>query len=700
MTEQEDARRKSRRDLLLVLLILPLGVLCMFMTGQVAIRLAPDWVLNADMRSLLDPNAQFSAGGNQLYIEPLDPGILTLPAWGDLFLTPNATIPTRLIPTATPPPPARTPEPPPVRNTPVDDPDPTATVVGPIILPTHPGSVLADLAIELSDNSRTYTPGTPINYTILVSNLGPDNALRFDVIDNIPAAITGLTVNCTPAVLCGTNTSNGNAVSFTGANLPYSGGINQITISVSGTVASGATGDLSNTAEIVVPNNPRFGDPNLSNNIVTDTDRQRSVYDLAITKTDGVDTYTVTSPINYTIVVTNSGPSDALGITIRDNLPPQIASWTWTCRTVINASGCNGIIGSTTNFADTVNIVRTGRIEYSVTAYPSGLSQDISNTASIVIPSGPGFVDPDLSNNSATDVNIPLIDLQIAKTDGVNTYLPGGNLTYTVTVTNNSTFNLSGITVIDNIPPLISSWTWTCAPDPVAPGASCTPGPSNTNINDTAVNLPAGGAVTYTIDATINGTATGDLTNTASVILPAAYTDANPGNNTATDTDTYLATDPIPPQIGTTPDSIIYALPSGGVLTMNITTMVNGNPGPDLVYYEFAEQGEVFLDWIQVEVGNGINWYTVFYWGDEIADTNSNMDYNSLLPPLLSPLPPPNEPDERHIQSADLMLFPPTGIAIDLDGIAPPGTYPFLRITALQNDADGQLEIDAILTIP
>ena len=92
MTGQEDIRRKSRRDLLLVLLILPLGVLCMFMTGQVAIRLAPDWVLNANMRSLLDPNAQYSAGGNQLFIEPLDPGILTLPAWGDLFLTPNALI--------------------------------------------------------------------------------------------------------------------------------------------------------------------------------------------------------------------------------------------------------------------------------------------------------------------------------------------------------------------------------------------------------------------------------------------------------------------------------------------------------------------------------------------------------------------------------------------------------------------------------
>ena len=36
----------------------------------------------------------------------------------------------------------------------------------------------------------------------------------------------------------------------------------------------------------------------------------------------------------------------------------------------------------------------------------------------------------------------------------------------------------------------------------------------------------------------------------------------------------------------------------------------------------------IFLDWVIVEIGNGTNWYTVFYWGDNIADTNSNMNFN------------------------------------------------------------------------
>lgn len=826
MTEQEDTRRKSRRDLLLVLLILPFGVLCMFMTGQVAIRLAPTWVLNADMRSLLDPNAQFESGGIPVYIEPIGPGILTLPAWGDLFLTPNAAIPTRLVPTPTSLP-LRTPPPPPLPTARREEPEPTATAPGPIIIPTHTGPLLADLLIEKSDNSATYTPGTIINYTIRVTNLGPDVAPKFNIIDDIPGVIRGLTVTCAPAERCGTNTSSGNTVSFTGASLPFSG-VNQLTISVSGTVAADATGQLSNTAEIVIPSRSRFRDPNLSNNTVTDSDRQLSIYDLAITKSDGIDTFTATTPIIYKVVVTNpSGPSDALGVRVTDSKPSQIASWTWTCTTVTNASGCSGVTNSTNNFTDSVNIRVGGRIEYTVTANLAVLSQNpqnLSNTANIQLPSGSGFIDTNLSNNSATDTDSPYIDLQITKTDGVDSYSPPGPVIYTVTVTNSSTFNLTGITISDpkpapvttwswscpsgctpvtdsntiftdtiNLPaggslvytvtanisvaggavdlintatvgapaglvdalpgnnsatdidtpavnvdlqiskddgvlvynpngtlnytvvvtnnsainlngvtitdtmpaPSISSWTWTCAP---GPAATCTAAGVG-NINDT-VYLPAGRSVTYSITAIVSGAATGPITNTASVGVPFGFVDTNPVNNTATDTDILNIAGPTPPEIGTTPDNNYYPLTAGGSLTLNIPTVVNGHAGPDLVYYEYINNGEVYLDWIQIQIGNGTNWYTVFYWGDEVADTNSNMNFNTLLPPAYSPLPPPNELDQRHIQSADLALFPPSGISIDLDGYASPGSYPFLRILAPANDDDGRLEIDAIVTIP
>ena len=101
MKEQKE-REEPRRELLLILLIVPLGILCMFLAGQVAIKLDPSWEMPVDMGSNLDPNLDFAAETIPELMEPINPNILTQPVWGDLFLTPNAVIPTRIIPTKVP----------------------------------------------------------------------------------------------------------------------------------------------------------------------------------------------------------------------------------------------------------------------------------------------------------------------------------------------------------------------------------------------------------------------------------------------------------------------------------------------------------------------------------------------------------------------------------------------------------------------
>src|SRR5262249_41419495 len=52
------------------------------------------------------------------------------------------------------------------------------------------------------------------------------------------------------------------------------------------------------------------------------------------------------------------------------------------------------------------------------------------------------------------------------------------------------------------------------------------------------VTMPAGSAITYRVTGTITASATGSLSNTATVTQPAGVSDPNPGNNSATDTDT------------------------------------------------------------------------------------------------------------------------------------------------------------------
>ena len=562
--------RRNRRDLLLILLLVPFGMLCMFITGQMAIQLKPLWQLEADLRSFLNPTANFLVNDEGRY-EPIEPNIP--PPQRDLgnLLDPNSIVPTNAFIVISTPIRKDTPAPTAGIITPVLTPPPTSTISGPIIVPTSQGPSLADLTITKTDSSNTYTPGTPIQYTIVVTNRGPDRAPTFNVTDNVPAVITGLKVNCTPAVRCGTNTSNGNNISFTGASLfNQQGGEYQITITISGTVVSGASGNLSNTASVVVPNGSRYRDPNTTNNSITDTDTQLSVHDLAITKTDGSNTYSATVPIIYTIVVTNNGPSDALGVRVVDNLPidtinsPQFTSWTWTC-TMTNATGCTGVSASTTNFTDNgLNIQVGGRIEYTVTANPAGgIVQSLSNTVKVTLPVGSTAIDPNLSNNTATDTDIPYIDLQITKDDGSATFAANSTVTYTVTVTNNSTFDVTGIAVSDPKPGRVATWSWDCA-------GGCTPVTnSNANFIDT-IDLTAGNSLTYTVTANISGNANpGNLTNRATISVPAGLVEAVPADNVAIDVDApYI-------DLQITKDDGVVTYTPGGVVTYTVAVTNN-----------------------------------------------------------------------------------------------------------------------------
>jgi hypothetical protein len=94
-----------------------------------------------------------------------------------------------------------------------------------------------------------------------------------------------------------------------------------------------------------------------------------------------------------------------------------------------------------------------------------------------------------------------------------------------------------------------------------------------------------------------------------------------------------------------------------------------------------------------VQIGDGNSWYTVFNWGDNIADTNSNMDFNVLPKPQIPP-----EADQRDIPTS--ALYNSTGIAIDVDAVVPPGTYSYIRFISPTGDSDGQMEIDAVEILP
>ena len=598
-----EGERDRRDSIVLMLLILLVGFICIIFSSGWALRFAPSWKLPADMGSNLNPDSDFLTNMPIGFFEPLDPSILTNPAWLDVFLTPGASFSTLVPPTSSP-----------TSTSTRTMPNTATNTANPISTPTPTSGIFIP-----PTNTRTQVPPT----------IGPPPTL---------------------------------------------------------------------TATSVLPPTPTH------TNTVTVTPSRTNTplpqVDLGITKDDGVPIYNKGSVLTYTIAVMNTGPNAVTGAVVTDAIPAQITDWTWACAAQNGgATGCDAVAGSTTDFADTVNLPNGASIVYTVTANVSVVAiGNLSNTANVNLPVG--YSDPNPGNNSATDVNTlapAVADLQITKTDNATHYAAGGSKQYIITVSNpTGPGDVTGAMVDDDLltnPNLVgASAVWSCAG---LGGGSCTANGVG-DIKD-SIDLPLGSSVTYTVNVSVVASPSGNLVNTATVSSPA---DPDLSNNSATDTDTLIVTNPFPPNLGTTPDGSYHSLSAGSSLTLNMTVIANSDGGYDLVYYEFENGGFVYLDMVRIEISDGQNWYTVFDWGDEFRDTNTNMDYAILPAPGTAPFPPPEEADERQIPTSS--LYNNTGVVINIDAIVPPGTYSFVRITAYPQppDVDGQLEVDAIEVLP
>jgi uncharacterized repeat protein (TIGR01451 family) len=248
--------------------------------------------------------------------------------------------------------------------------------------------------------------------------------------------------------------------------------------------------------------------------------------DLGITKTDGVATALPGSSTTYTIVATNAGPAPVTGAGVADTFPAACTSVTWSC---VGAGGGTCTASGAGNINDSVNLPVGASVTYTaVCAISPGATGTLSNTATVTS----SVLDPDPTDNSATDVTTLLLptDVAITKDNGVTSVTTGQTVTYTIVAANLGSNPALASPVTDTFPATCTNVSWTCVG---AGGGTCTASGSG-NIAD-SVNLPVGASVTYTASCTVSGTASGTLSNTASIGVGAG--DPNPGNNSATDTD-------------------------------------------------------------------------------------------------------------------------------------------------------------------
>jgi uncharacterized repeat protein (TIGR01451 family) len=402
----------------------------------------------------------------------------------------------------------------------------------------------ANLGITKTDGLASVNPGAAVTYTIVVSNAGPDASNGSVVTDTVPASLTGVTWTCgspTGGATCGAANGSGNSISTT-ANLPAA---SSVTYTVSGTLASSATGTLSNTASVLTPSSgvtdpTDLGRTGAGNNSATDTTTINLVSDVRLTKTH-TGNFTVGVNGTYTLTASNAGTASTSGtITITDNLPTglTVASLPtgtgWNCSTTV--------VGSSTATCTSVTVITAGATSpnpITLTVAVSAAAFAASPVTNVANISGGGEPASNNGNNSVSDVTIinGAPDLVIAKTHTGN-FTRGTTGIYTITVSNSGTANTSGtITVTDTLPAGLTVAStpagtgWNCSATVVGSGtATCT------SVTVIAAGAASPNPISLTVSVAQN--AASSLTNNVSV---SGGNQNNTANDTASDVTTIVS---------------------------------------------------------------------------------------------------------------------------------------------------------------
>ncbi len=356
-----------------------------------------------------------------------------------------------------------------ITSTTVTDPNPTNDHASDVVVV----GTSADLSIAKTHApTDTFVPGTDAHYSLAVANVGPSSALAPVVTDNLDPTVfdsvtasgsgwscsaVGLDVTCTAGSALGSGSSAGPIGVVAHLRSAFAGGA------------------VANTATVT----STTPDPDPSNNSATDTSSSGSASaDLSVSKTHS-GSFTAGGTGTYTIIATNSGPSDAVDPQLVDTLPVGMTyrasilppGWTATPSAVV--PGVPQTVTFTTT-SPTATLPDTAQVHFALTVgvASSVLPTVVTNsvTVSSITP------DPLPAGNTAQDPTqiVTSADLSIVKTHApTDTFTPGTRATYDFAVSNLGPSDAADPTVVDVLPQGLTYVPGSMMVSGTGPGWSC-----------------------------------------------------------------------------------------------------------------------------------------------------------------------------------------------------------------------------------
>ncbi len=395
---------------------------------------------------------------------------------------------------------------------------------------TLPLVTSGNLVVTIMPGDGNAAAGSPITYTITVTNTGPSNLNGAGITDVIPPGLMGVTYTSTATGATGNTTSGSGAINDT-VNI-QNGGI--ITYVVTGTIDPNFSGNIPFTASTTLP-------PGATGTAGSKTVNTNAVLtgDLFVTMSADPSMPISGGMVTYTIVAGNTGPSTATGSLLTDSFSAAFTNVTFTSVATGGATGNTNGLG---DLNESLTLPAGGQVTYTVVATlnPTTVGP-ITNTATLNAPAN--FTDTTPGNNSKTvQVNvIPGADIGLVVTPNTPIVSVGGKMSYVVDIVNNGPSAVAGVKVASLLDPNILGVTFTST---ASNGASGNTTVGAGDYND-LLTLPQGGKVTYTIFGTVMTGITGNLNSTFTTMNPTGIPDPGGDNSVTITTPTQPSADVI-----------------------------------------------------------------------------------------------------------------------------------------------------------
>jgi uncharacterized repeat protein (TIGR01451 family) len=377
----------------------------------------------------------------------------------------------------------------------------------------------ADLGISKSDDQTTAVPGLAITYTIAVSNAGPSDLSGAAVTDIPATALTDASWTCvgSDGGMCASGNGLG-AIHDSPVILPVGA---WLTYTLQATVAPGARGVLSNTADVTTPVNAN--DPISANNRATDADSLSPLVDLTVVQTSSADLVVAGSGVGnltYFITVTNHGPSDATAVAVTETL--TLPDGVVVATAAASAGNLSGPVWTVGNLL----VGHSAVLTVVLTVGPqTAAGADLIGSEAVLGAVAEPLVEGSHVATMRTSVERH-VDLQIAKSAAPGVALPGDSVSFRLSYVNHGPSLASGVVITDQVPVTLT------IPAVQSDGAAITPTGGSRYVWDVADLMPGfGGAITITGQVDPALTASTVFTNTA--LIGAAETDSDESNNRA-----------------------------------------------------------------------------------------------------------------------------------------------------------------------